>query len=363
MSGRWTPDSGRRTTWLWTAAVVVALGLGILFGRWAFGTPQVESRTDAPATVTVQTMSVGRSVPVFVSATWTEHPFGVGAAEGVLTSLPITGTANIGDVLYTVDLRPVVAAVGSVPAFRDLTQGDSGADVQQLQQFLVDIGLFEGAVDGTFTAQTTAAVQSWQQRIGVEADGIVRAADIVYTPELPTAVKLLDGIAIGTRLNAGDIVLSALDPTPEFAATILQDSPADPALPFTMEFGDQKIETVVAATRPDQGGASTWVLTRPDGSSVCADQCNQVPLDPALAVYPAHQIVIPEATGPGVPAAALWLTAAGDPYLVTPEGEEIPVTILSQGQGSVVLSGVDEGTVVVLAGSTAPTPVQSSEQP
>jgi len=359
----------RWTVWLWIVSVVLALGLGFVFGRWAFGTPQVGDTADASATVQVSTMTVGRSVPVIVSASWSSHPFGVGAAEGVLTSLNLAdgGTANVGDVLYTVDLRPVVAAVGPVPAFRDVGQGDSGTDVAQLQQFLSTVGLFSGTADGQFGTATASAVKAWQKSLGVATDGVVRAGDIVYTAQLPVRVRLEDGMAVGTRLSPGDVVLSALDPDPEFDATILAGSSVSPSQPIEVVFGDETVETAVTSTRPDQAGNSIWVLTREDGSPVCGDQCDQVPLDPTLAVYSAEQVVTPAATGPGVPAAAVWFTAGGDPYLVTVDGTQIPVTIASEGQGSVVLDGVNVGTVVILAGessgaSQAP-PASTAPQP
>ncbi len=355
----------RRSVWVivaWVVSLVVFAGLGVVFGRWAFGTPELEDAAESRATVVVSSMTVGRSMPVMVSASWVARPFGVGAAEGVLTSLSVAdgATVNVGDVLYTVDLRPVVAAVGTVPAFRDLTRGDTGADVVQLQQFLAAVGLFDGEADGEFDYWTAVAVEAWQEGVGVESDGVVRAGDIVYASRLPTRVRLVEDMAVGDRLMAGDVVLSSLDGVPEFAVTVLSGSTLSATLPITVTVGDQVVETVVSSTRSDQGGASVWSLTRVDGSSVCADWCDQVALDPALAVYPGEQVVTPAATGPGVPAAAVWFTASGEPYLVSVDGTQLPVTIVSQGQGGVVVDGVELGTVVVLADqTTATTPVAS----
>jgi hypothetical protein len=55
-----------------------------------------------------------------------------------------------------------------------------------------------------------------------------------------------------------------------------------------------------------------------------------------------------------VPAAAVWFTPAGEPYLVLPDGSQLPVRILGEGQGGVVLDGVAAGTTVVLPAATTP---------
>lgn len=352
------PESQRARrwgAWPWVLALVVALALGLIFGRWAFAPPHVDEAADAPATVEVADTTVGQSMPVAVSATWVARPFGVGAASGVLTSLDVADgdTVSVGDRLYSVDLRPVVAAVGTVPAFRDLSQGDHGADVAQVQRFLIDLGYLDGSADGDFGPVTKQAVRAWQAKLGVEKDGIVRASDIVFAARLPARVRVADDVQVGKRLSPGDVVLSVLDGEPAFIATIPSGSTYDPSLPIEVTFGDETVQTVVASSQVDQSNNTMLTLTRQDGTSICADQCDQVSLNPAEAVYAAQQILIPAVTGPGVPAAAVWFTAAGDAYVVLTDGTHVPVTIVGQGQGSVVLAGVKDGTTVILAGAQA----------
>lgn len=345
---------GRLGPVLWAVALVAAVGLGVVFGRWTFVPPQLQAATDDPATVDVTEMTVGRSVPLAVSAAWEARPFGVGAASGVLTSVEVADgeTVGAGDRVYSVDMRPVVAAVGEVPAFRDLAQGARGADVAQVQQLLIDAGFMTGSGDGVFGPGTTRAVRAWQGSLGVDKDGVVRAGDVVFATRLPATVQVAEEIAVGARLGPGDVVLSVLDGAPEFVATIPTGSSADPSLAIEVTFDGETVEAVVAGSRNDMSGNTIWTLTRADGTAVCADQCDEVPLDQADAVYPARQVLIPEVTGPGVPAAAVWFTAGGDPYVVLTDGTEVPVTILGQGQGSVVLDGVETGTTVVLADET-----------
>lgn len=337
--------------WLWGAALLAAVGLGVVLGRWAFEPPPVAAGSSTPATVAVAQMTVGTSVPLAVSARWTVRPLGVGAASGVLTSIDVADGAAVqpGGRLYTVDLRPVVAAVGDIPAFRDLAQGARGADVTQLQRLLADGGFLGGHRDGVVDRATVAAVKAWQASLGVEQDGVVRAGDLLFAARLPARVELAQDVAVGKRLVPGDVVLSVLDGDPEFVATIPQAQDVDPTLPIEVTVEGEVVPAVVAGSRDDQSGNTLWSLTRADGSALCAARCDEVPLDPQQAVFPARQIVVPEVTGPGVPAAAVWFTADGEPYLVGTDGARLPVRILGRGQGAVVFEGVEPGTVVLLA--------------
>jgi peptidoglycan hydrolase-like protein with peptidoglycan-binding domain len=335
----------------WVLALVVAAGLGVVFGRWAFVAPQVEQSTNAQATATVTHMTVGKSLPVAVSAVWDARPFGAGAAVGVLTSVDVTDAATVkaGDRLYSVDLRPVVAAAGAIPAFRDLSLGAQGEDVAQLQRFLTAEGLFAGRATGYFDAATASAVRAWQKSMKVARDGVVRAGDIVFAPVLPARVEVAKAFGVGARVADGDAVLSVLNAQPTFIATVPTGVSVDTSLPIEITFDGKPVSAVVAGSRDDQSGNRILTLTRKDGSSVCADRCDLVPLDAAAAVFDAHQVVTPEVTGPGVPAAAVWFEASGSAYVVLPDGTKVPVTIRGQGEGSVVLDGVKEGTTVVLA--------------
>lgn len=350
-TGSRVPRRARRVIVWWALAVVVALAAGVLLGRWAFAPPTVTDVAREPATVEVVEMTVGQSVPLAVSASWSSAPFGVGAAEGTLTSLDVRSgdEVMVGQQLYSVDLRPVVAGRGAIPAFRDLSDGSRGADVAQLQLFLADLGLLPtGSDDGVFGPATTAAVKTWQHSIGVTRDGVVRASDIVFAPELPTRVQVADGMTVGRRVVAGDAVLSALGVIPEFVAVVQNGAAFDRTAPILVTFGDEQVEAVVERVRGEENGNTYLVLTRPDGSSICGEACGSVPLEPQEAVYPSRQVVIPEVTGPGVPAAAVDFDASGAAFLTGQDGTRIAVTIQGQGQGRVVVEGAAVGTVVRL---------------
>lgn len=52
----------------------------------------------------------------------------------------------------------------------------TGAEVTQLQERLTAIGVFSGAIDGVFGAETQTAVEAAQRRFNLEPDGVVGPA-------------------------------------------------------------------------------------------------------------------------------------------------------------------------------------------
>jgi peptidoglycan hydrolase-like protein with peptidoglycan-binding domain len=72
---------------------------------------------------------------------------------------------------------PTPAPTAALPADQPVLRiGMEGAAVTQLQERLKAIGLFNGAVDGVFGAETEIAVQEVQRRYNLEPDGVVGPA-------------------------------------------------------------------------------------------------------------------------------------------------------------------------------------------
>src|SRR5262249_58018678 len=91
---------------------------------------------------------------------------------GTVTTLAWRGrVVRQGQPLYRVDTSPVVLLYGSTPAYRALTEGESGPDVRKLKTDLVALG------DATRTSlnlssdyygpATAAAVKELQESLGV----------------------------------------------------------------------------------------------------------------------------------------------------------------------------------------------------
>jgi hypothetical protein len=109
------------------------------------------------------------------------------AGAGTVTALADEGTTiGPGGVLAELDGEPVVLLAGERAAWRDLHPGvGDGADVQQLEQTLVDLGFGTAedlGPDDDWTAATTEAVEALQAAIGAEEDGTLDLGSAVFAP-------------------------------------------------------------------------------------------------------------------------------------------------------------------------------------
>jgi len=109
-----------------------------------------------------------------------------GAEQSVVTAtgVPPGSEISAGGVALEVNGRPVIATTGAFPYYRDMAEGDTGPDVEQLQRFLMSCGYRTGGV-GQFGPQTAGAVRQLYRAIGHEV--VTREApatqDAATTPE------------------------------------------------------------------------------------------------------------------------------------------------------------------------------------
>ncbi|WP_041999888.1 peptidoglycan-binding protein [Streptomyces sp. AcH 505] len=163
-------------------------------GGWFAGT-QVRSPADAaaahtapeagPVTVAVQRQSLTATVVATGSVEFASPeplslagPVGTESsgsaedkgAEQRVTKAPAAGTKiKEGDVLMTVNGRPVFALSGSVPMYRALGPGSAGDDVKELQKALRRLGFDPGGSTGTYGQGTASAITAWYTSKGYEA--------------------------------------------------------------------------------------------------------------------------------------------------------------------------------------------------
>jgi hypothetical protein len=113
--------------------------------------------------------------------------------RGIYTELPDVGDkVGCGDVLYRVDDAPVLLLCGAVPAYRDLTIGDQGNDVRELNR---NLGI---EPDDDFTWQTEEALEKLQHDKGLDATGALGVGDAIVLPRAVRIAKVtgeLGGIA------------------------------------------------------------------------------------------------------------------------------------------------------------------------
>ena len=105
-------------------------------------------------------------------------------------------TISNGEKLAEIDGEPLFALAGRVPAWRDITPGESGPDVTELQQALASLGYYTGGdTPGLFGTATEDAVSLYYEHLGYTppATGGVPLTDVIFLPSLPAKVIAVNG--------------------------------------------------------------------------------------------------------------------------------------------------------------------------
>lgn len=166
---------------------------------------------------------------------------------GVVTVSPEPGTVvTPGTPVLEVSGRPVIAYTGNYPFFRELSEGDEGDDVRQLQENLLEFGS-KLSVDGKYGPRTSIALTNLYKALG-------------YDP--PRAEVTLDGAGNGTE-NSGE---NADETASKSAIGNVYFNPSEALL---MEDGDLVLEEVPARGAVVSEGAA--LKFRADGVVVVAD--------------------------------------------------------------------------------------------
>ena len=128
---------------------------------------------------------------------------GTGTGAAYISKLRVAAGAAItnGELLAEIDGEPLFVLTGSVPAWRDLTPGESGPDVTELQKALATLGYyFDGDLAGYYGSATEYAVSLYYEHLGYTApsDGGVPMSDVLFLPKLPATVVAVNG-AVGDQ--------------------------------------------------------------------------------------------------------------------------------------------------------------------
>lgn len=351
--------------WLWLVVVLLIIGAAGA-GWWARGATIAESvqRSDeptGPVLAEVVPASVGRSMTMAVTVRQPLQMVAVNHLSGVVTAVG-GGEVSAGDALYDVAGTPVIAVVGSVPFYRDLTAGLRGKDVAQLQRALGELGYMAAAADGVFGSGTTAAVRTWQREEGRPVTGAVPLGQLVALGTLPATVSLGQQIMPGAQLAGGEEAVRAPSGQQSFVLVL---SPAQEALvpvgaSVEIDYqGHQWQAVATSAAANANSGQLEMELTAPDGGPVCGEGCGVLPADESMSIL-STVIAVPPLEGLGVPVAAIRSREDASTYVVLPDGTERDVTVQGTGQGLTIIDGLSEGDNVQLSG---PAPPAEGEEP
>ncbi len=187
----------RRRRGLVSLGIVVVVAAGAL-SAWRDGvfSPAASSGSGrhgapAPATRPVTRQDLTATTPETATLGYAGSYPVTGQGGGTLTSLPSAGQViSQGQALYRIDNgSPVVLLYGTVPAWRTLDEGVTGADVSQLNHDLVKIG-YAGRAGivalgwDYYSWETAYAVQRLEEHLGVSSPpGSLSLGQVVFEPE------------------------------------------------------------------------------------------------------------------------------------------------------------------------------------
>lgn len=350
-----TPVAQERRSWRWARTSLVGLALVVVgaAGTWAVLTVLRPAEDPLASTehtyVEVASGSVGSSISLNTVAEWSQVPVGANQATGIVTSVAVDAGAEVsqGSTLYTVGLRPVVAAEGDVPMFRDIGAGTSGSDVRQLQGMLSSLGYYGGALDGKAENGTTTAIKAWQRALGVEQTGAVSLGDVIFVPRLPARVAIdPELIHRGISLAGGEDGILSLSDAPQFWIPVTDAQaalmPVGSAVQITAPDGQSWQGVAGEQERDADDGTVTVTVTGVDNAVLCGDSCAQVPVS-GQTTFSSKIVTVEQVDGLVVPSAALVTTADGGTAVIDSEDARIPVEIVASAKGISVISGAEEG--------------------
>lgn len=122
-----------------------------------------------------------------------------------------TGTPlTTGSVVLEVNQRPVIAMVTHAPLFRELVGGETGADVEAVQESLRQAG-YDVSSSGRYDWATRAAVDAFLRERGIQADqgrpGVLPRTAYVWAPAAAAIVESCP-LRVGDAVSEGSPLLA-----------------------------------------------------------------------------------------------------------------------------------------------------------
>ena len=203
----------------------------------------------------------------------------VNQAQGTFTSLSAVGqVVSQGQVLYRVSDTPVVLLYGATPAYRSLSEGMTGADVEELNADLVALGFVASTelspTSDEFNWSTDAGVAKLQAALGVTENGALSLGQAVFEP---TAVRVTSVSAtLGAPAQPGQPVLSATSTIRQISVALGADQQSEVAVADYVTITLPNNETTpgvissvgsVATAGQNGGSPSITVLVNPTNPS------------------------------------------------------------------------------------------------
>jgi peptidoglycan hydrolase-like protein with peptidoglycan-binding domain len=126
----------------------------------------------------------------------------------------VTRVATVGSIvtrghrLFAVDEQPTILLYGSFPMYRALSSTvTAGPDVLQLERNLKALGYTPSgmAVDSTWDADTTTAVNAWEAHWGLTQDGTVPVSRVVFSR---SKVRIASAATVGDAASSSIVTVT-----------------------------------------------------------------------------------------------------------------------------------------------------------
>jgi hypothetical protein len=218
----------------------------------------------ATARVTLQSLSSRTQVDATLGDAGSYSA--VNQAQGTITALPAIGqVVRQGQVLYRVGGSPVVLLYGSVPAYRSLSEGMTGADVAELNAALAALRYTDhGQLDAHsdyFSFATAAGLEQLQSHLGLTETGGLPLGQAVVLPGAMRVTGLGTATVLGGAAMPGSVIVTGTSTRP----VVTIDLPA--AQQTEVKAGDHVIITLPSnQTTPGIVTSVSTVATAPAAS-------------------------------------------------------------------------------------------------
>lgn len=346
---------GRSVSVGWLVGGVLFLGIGFAAGQYVVQAPAIkDASTPEPVTYEVGMGTLGRSIDLPATLSWTVQAHVYAPRSGIVTQMVPSGPFAEGDVVLRLDERPMVVVPSAVPAFRDLALGDEGRDVQALNGFLARQGLKVDGTSSLFSAATSTAVRAWQERIHVTPSGRILLGDLLMMPadvlDGPTFLWA-DDVAVGAPVSGGAPLLDELTSVPELTVKLGASPPegvAEGVAGVAILPDGRSIDVLLAKIITTDQGLMIAEMRGSSGSICRGVDCPEPASAGRDVAVSIRLTIVPDTTGPLVPSSAVQTDAAGRTFVGLPSGERVSVTVRVAAGGQAILSGVQPGTNIVI---------------
>jgi len=341
---------------IWLAAILLVFATG----WWALSVlvnPIPAAEPVEAVTVELQNGSVERVEQYVATISWKKGVAPLNRSVGTLTGLGDEAVRQVavGDVLYHVDELPIIAAVGSVPMYRDIGAGMRGSDVRQAQVMLNSLGYTAGQEDGVVGGQFSAATREWQRDLGLPITGSVSVGSVQFLPTLPSAFIASDATPIGSVLSGGEQILWPLAQEPEVSVVV---PPGDIAavssgMSVTLELDGDVLSGTIDQPVTDEAGNTRFGVDVEGGTALCANEC--VSADSELTRGAIAFVTVVEPTsGLTLPISAIRSGVDGKVAVLLDDERLIEVEVLAVASALAVIdgAGLEQGQRAVISAGT-----------